>query len=856
MSARISNQNKYYFSDKLNRQLSQISRYPLTVVEAPSGFGKTTAVREYLKNELSKASCIWYTCLGESASTAWISICELFSNLNRQVADDLKDLNPPNIDTLFYIASYLRNIQCEEETYLVIDNYHLLNCSIHRELMNAFSMHECAKLHMIFITQQLKSRQQPFIHNNNIYMIEGPSFFFDREGIAAFFRMEGLRLTEEEIENIFITTEGWVAAIRLQMIHFKETGALVCSAGIENLVETAVWNRLKPTEQDFLLTVSVFDSFTAQQAAAMVDENVIPVEIEEDLRTSDFIRFIPDKRLFIIHSILLDYLRYRFYYHMPKEYQDHILHKAGISCAAEGEYCIAARFFYKVGDFDGLLSLPFTRAYIEKQKEKCQAEFIKAIIGECSEDILCKYPFTMIVFGYYVFLNDYYDTYERLCRLLRKVLKEKRDMTKEEIQKLTGEFIILKAFGEFNDLSKMKGSLGDAWEMLGAHSYMLKESTQWLSVFPTALGMFWREPGGLNQTLKTMDEIRALYRKYSKGKGTGFSHLVWAEAMLLKGDDDEAEILCHKSLYKARSCGQTSISLYAEFNLARIFILRGDTEKFLATVKNIQGYGEKNPELPICKMVDLCMSMISLLLGSKDHVAPWLYSMESIEQSVYAPVVPFARVLYFQLLLADKRYNELCEASLFALDILENSSGNAKYRMPRVYYLIFLAVAVYHNGNTTKALGYLKEAVDMALIDQVYLPFADHECMGDLLLGLNGYSFHEEKALDRTLLPYEKALKSPIGRPLRGEQGSFTDLMTLCKRQAKGISIIKKAFLGDKSLLTPREREIALLAKDRMSAKEIAAKLYISETTVKSTLRSVYGKLEIHSRSELIARKF
>ena len=70
------------------------------------------------------------------------------------------------------------------------------------------------------------------------------------------------------------------------------------------------------------------------------------------------------------------------------------------------------------------------------------------------------------------------------------------------------------------------------------------------------------------------------------------------------------------------------------------------------------------------------------------------------------------------------------------------------------------------------------------------------------------------------------------------------------------MSIIKKAILQEKSPLTPREREIALLARDRLSAKEIANKLYISETTVRTILRSVYSKLDIHSKSELTLKDF
>lgn len=47
-----------------------------------------------------------------------------------------------------------------------------------------------------------------------------------------------------------------------------------------------------------------------------------------------------------------------------------------------------------------------------------------------------------------------------------------------------------------------------------------------------------------------------------------------------------------------------------------------------------------------------------------------------------------------------------------------------------------------------------------------------------------------------------------------------------------------------------------MLAKERLSAKEIAANLYISEQTVKTTLGRVYKKLDIHSRRELLSVEF
>jgi DNA-binding NarL/FixJ family response regulator len=53
--------------------------------------------------------------------------------------------------------------------------------------------------------------------------------------------------------------------------------------------------------------------------------------------------------------------------------------------------------------------------------------------------------------------------------------------------------------------------------------------------------------------------------------------------------------------------------------------------------------------------------------------------------------------------------------------------------------------------------------------------------------------------------------------------------------------------------LTSRELEVLILLARGQSNKEIGGSLYISETTVKSHLRSVFMKLNVVSRTEAIA---
>ncbi len=830
MHKKTNQQKRYYFSDRLKRQLSQIPYYPLTIVEASSGFGKTTAVREYLKKNLPTGACeYWYTCLGEPASMAWIGICEMLANVNGEKAGNLKNLGMPTIDMLLYLTGILRDFYCQTEAYLVIDNYQLVKCDIPRELMSAFSMHGSPNLHIIFITQQLAAKQKISFHNANIHTIDASSLFFDREDTASLFRMEGIRLSDDELESVFMSTGGWISAIRLQITNFKENGSFYYTAGIERLVETAIWKRLTPEEKDFLLSVSIMDSFTASQGAIMMGKEILPDNIEDLLKSNDFIRYFPDKGIYTMHSILQDYLRNRFYYYQSEDFQKRTLYHAGQSFVSAAQYYPAAQLFFKIRDFDAILSIPFDGEYLNNQKEDLIPEFLAAIVDECPEEILCKYPFVMLMFSYPLLLDRQIEDFQKLCRLIGlSIEKNQAELSQEELRKLKGEFTLLMSFTAYNDIRKMSEGRKAALKILDEPSSIIVNNMPWTFGNTSILNMFWRESGKLEDALRDMDECLPYYLKLTRGHGTGADSAMRAEAMLMRGEDDDAEILCYKALYGAGSHRQTSICICAELVIAHIAILRGDAEAYFTSVKNIQGYSKGNTNLYILRMVDLCLAAISLMLGSTDNVAKWLRNTESIKKTLYTPAIPYAQSLYSKLLIIEKRYNELYGISQHIINMARNTSGNVRYMLPQVYQLIYLAVAKRNNGKALEAQEYLKKAIALALPDQIYLPFAQQAGMADFLAEVYA------------------------GAPTH----CITDLIVLCRRQERGVSAIRKAILQAKSPLTPREREIAQIAKDRLSSKEIADKLYISEATVRTTLKSVYSKLDIHSKIELNFREF
>ena len=65
--------NQIYISDRLKNRLETIFNYPVTIVETPTGYGKTTVVKEFLKESGHKY--IWFNVDNEDKEQFMADFC-------------------------------------------------------------------------------------------------------------------------------------------------------------------------------------------------------------------------------------------------------------------------------------------------------------------------------------------------------------------------------------------------------------------------------------------------------------------------------------------------------------------------------------------------------------------------------------------------------------------------------------------------------------------------------------------------------------------------------------------------------------------------------------------------------------
>lgn len=833
--ARRKSYNQYYFPLRLQDQLAQIPNYSLTLVKAPSGFGKTTAVREYLESMKKEGKGIvlkWYTCLCESPEKTWIGICKLFDHLDSATGDFLASLGVPRLETLPDIVALLQKYRSQKKAYLVIDNYQLFGSHVQNTLLAVLASCRNKKLHIVVITQPLEYplNDTETTQSATVYhAIVTEDFVFDNTSIADYCNMLGIAITDKEIEHLQASSQGWIAAIRLQLKYYRETALFVGSCAIDTLLRTAVWNTLSSRAKEFMMGVSLLDCITRQQIVIMTGGDAVPRSAEHLRFTDFFIRYESNKGAYFVHAILRDFLQKR----LACQSQDFIhtmIRRAAAACMAEGDYFQAARFLMRVTDYDAILSMPLTSQYFFNHQGEDVIRFFSQLFRECPPETLLRHPLTVITVGIHFFKRGLQKDYITAVQLMEEFLKNPpgpTEMSERELYRVKGEFEMMRFLLNFNDIAAMHVYHRKAHEYLShvsspPRSHLFEGNLPWAAGTASAMSTYWRESGGLQDLLATMDVCLPFYTELVGGQGAGGQIALRAEAAFMRGDDEEAEVLCHQTIYAAQKGGQTSTRICARLILARIGIMRGDENIYATARKDIAKEMEQARQTALTREGELCFALLDLILGKTNSLPDWLHSVEALRRTFYNVTQPHAVMLHCWTLLLEKRWVELYALTEIAIP----TARDMHFNLLLVYHLIFLARAKLMEGHSAEAVAHVRGALAIALPDRVYLPFAEH---GGVLLPLLG--------------------------KLEGDfdGNRMQECLNLCHRWAKGTATLRKAMSKVSSVLTARQAEFLSLASEGNSNAQIATRCGVSPDNVNKVLRSAYTKLKVRNRAEAVA---
>lgn len=154
--------------------------------------------------------------------------------------------------------------------------------------------------------------------------------------------------------------------------------------------------------------------------------------------------------------------------------------------------------------------------------------------------------------------------------------------------------------------------------------------------------------------------------------------------------------------------------------------------------------------------------------------------------------------------------------------------------VPLLRARILLARALFDQHKISQALQAMKEVVRLAAPEQFYRPFLERSTMCPPLLSL---ALQSENLTGEARLFIKELLRltNPIGAD-------------------SGYAQIAIDALAASASISPREQEVLRLINTGYSNREIAGSLSISESTVKTHIGNIYYKLNVNSRVQAVMR--
>ncbi len=260
----------------------------LTLLSAPAGFGKTTVVRAWIKGKESETAWLSLDNEDNNPERFWTYLSSalqtLSSDLGRGPLDMLQSGGVLSDSTVSFsqILTPLLNelFAIENPSYLVLDDYHLINDpEIHKDF--AFFIENLPPtLHLIVTTRS----DPPWPLSNwrvkgKMTEVRMADLKFTEEETAGFFKEKNLVLNETQLNTLYRKTEGWVTGLQLAAF------SLASSNNIDQFIENfagshrhvllflseEVFNRQPETTKEFLAKTSILNRFTASLCDALTE---------------------------------------------------------------------------------------------------------------------------------------------------------------------------------------------------------------------------------------------------------------------------------------------------------------------------------------------------------------------------------------------------------------------------------------------------------------------------------------------------------------------------------------------------------------------------------------------------------
>jgi LuxR family maltose regulon positive regulatory protein len=351
------------------------------------------------------------------------------------------------------------------------------------------------------------------------------------------------------------------------------------------------------------------------------------------------------------------------------------------------------------------------------------------------------------------------------------------------------------------------------------------------------LAVTLRQRGQLERVTEICQEQLQLANEcgLSQTAMAGWLSAIWGEVLAELGDLDGALQRAAKGVELTERGADVAMLGWSYLCLTRVLLSSGDVAGAQGIVRKMESIARERHVPPwITNLMAAWQARIWLVQGKLDAASQWVGERGLDAAGELTLLREMEHIVLARILIAQARLDEAAALLPRLLEATETGGRTSR----AIEVLMLQALAFRAGDDTDQAITALERALTLAEPGGFIRVFVDE---GPPLARLLRRLHRKGVAVDyitRILAAYEMM---DDGRPPTAREDPTS-------------SVVHRPPSALVEPLSERELEVLQLISQGLSNREIASRLFISLNTVKVHTRDIYGKLNVHSRTQAVAR--
>ncbi|KAB8144829.1 AAA family ATPase [Chloroflexia bacterium SDU3-3] len=876
--------------------VSAARRY--TLVAAPAGFGKTTALSTWAREARQRVAWVGLDASDSDPMRFWAYVIAAMSvfvpALTGQALDLLQSASQITLLESLTSAIIAALGAQADPLVLVLDDYHLIEAAATHSSLAFLLAHAPPQLHLM-----VASRRDPPLNlareraRGSLAELRAADLRFTVDEAGDLLNTVGVRLSQAEITTLAARTEGWIAGLQLVALALPEQASIPQFIGslrgsdryiLDYLVDEVLAHQ-PPEVQSFLLKTSILQRLSASLCEAVTAEPNAQQMLEQLEQSNLFIDPLDrDRGWYRYHQLFAEFLQAR----LGQLYRSEL---PGLHLRAAQWYLAhqmrTEALEHALQSSDQRLAAQLIADNATTMLPDGEMHQLLRWIDALDDEAMRAVPRLYIIQFWALATTSQFDAAEKQLLhtepLLMQIIESgEMDDAKRELR---GELHLLRAA-----FALMHGNIEQANAYGKQAQGMLSPSNRFMQILITWLKGF---QAILNRDIElaTATFTKALETGYGSGNAAialaavyGLSYLQIINGNLQSASSllqmavrrfettnrtpspvasliylvlskvlrehnalDEAQRTAETSIQLAQRWGNIHILVETHINLARVQRAQGQLDVALETTWEAYSFLDQLTNTAWLRM-NITSERIRILLakGELDEISTRVefYRMHigtlRRKDTLTMPLRRELEVLiYTRMLLAQAAGGAAPAALAEANELLAEVQQRVVESGPKerlIEVMALQAIAARIGGDQPQAMALIGEALRQAAPGGFIRVFADEGAQAHLLI--KGY--HELLAQGRAPVAvdpgYVRALLGAFPQALPAPQEPPAP-----PRASGGI-------------LSERELDVLRLVATGAATSQIAEALVIAPGTVKRHLHSIYGKLDARNRTQVLER--